>query len=91
MLRRRAVRLSALALAAAAATGCATFSDNDAVARVGDVEMTSDELADTLASSTSAADPTQTAVDAHGLPRSTLTDIQAWWCLEGPWIVRPAV
>ena len=19
------------------------------------------------------------------------TDIQAWWCLEGPWIVRPAV
>jgi hypothetical protein len=19
------------------------------------------------------------------------TDIQAWWCPEGPWIVRPAV
>ena len=31
------------------------------------------------------------ATDAHGLPRSTLTDIQAWWCPEGPRIVRPAV
>ena len=26
-----------------------------------------------------------------GMPASVLTDIQAWWCLEGPWIVRPAV
>jgi transposase InsO family protein len=31
------------------------------------------------------------AVAAHGLPASTLTDIQAGWCLEGPRIVRPAV
>jgi transposase InsO family protein len=31
------------------------------------------------------------AADANGLPRSTLTDIQAWWCPEGPRIVRPAV
>ena len=27
----------------------------------------------------------------HGIPASTLTDIQAWWCPEGPRIVRPAV
>ena len=25
------------------------------------------------------------------LDRSTLIDIQAWWCPEGPRIVRPAV
>ena len=30
-------------------------------------------------------------VARHGIPASTLTDIQAWWCLEDPWIVRPAV
>ena len=26
-----------------------------------------------------------------GIPEEVLTDIQAWWCPEGPWIVRPAV
>jgi transposase len=26
-----------------------------------------------------------------GIPAGVLSDIQAWWCLEGPWIVRPAV
>jgi transposase InsO family protein len=26
-----------------------------------------------------------------GMPASVLTDIQAWWCPEGPRIVRPAV
>jgi hypothetical protein len=30
-------------------------------------------------------------VERYGLPQSTLTDIQAWWCPEGPQIVRPAV
>jgi len=27
----------------------------------------------------------------RGIPASVLTDIQAWWCPEGPRIVRPAV
>ena len=31
------------------------------------------------------------AAAEHGFPASTLTDIQAWWCPEGPRIVRPAV
>jgi hypothetical protein len=26
-----------------------------------------------------------------GVPAEVLTDIRAWWCPEGPWIVRPAV
>ena len=51
VLRRRAVRLSVrvtvIALGAAA-TGCTTFSDNDAVARVGDVELSDDELTESL-------------------------------------------
>jgi hypothetical protein len=38
-----------LALAAAATAGCATFSDSDAVARVGDVELSSDEFATRVA------------------------------------------
>ncbi len=32
-----------------------------------------------------------TAFGRWGVPASVLTDIQAWWCPEGPWIVRPAV
>ena len=49
VLRRHAVRLAVrvavlAARVAVAATGCTTFSDNDAVARVGDVELSSDEL-----------------------------------------------
>jgi transposase InsO family protein len=31
------------------------------------------------------------AAAEHGYPASTLTDIQAGWRPEGPWIVRPAV
>jgi transposase InsO family protein len=31
------------------------------------------------------------AFDRWGIPAEVLSDIQAWWCLEGPWIVRPAV
>ena len=31
------------------------------------------------------------AMGSYGVPQQILTDIQAWWCLEGPWIVRPAV
>jgi hypothetical protein len=33
----------------------------------------------------------RTAFARWGTPAGVLTDIQAWWCLEGPWIVRPAV
>jgi hypothetical protein len=40
----RPVRLAAIALVAAAATGCATFTDDNIVARVGDAELTSDQL-----------------------------------------------
>ena len=31
------------------------------------------------------------ALTRHGVPEEVLTDIQAWWCLEDPRIVRPAV
>jgi transposase len=31
------------------------------------------------------------ALRRHGIPDHILTDIQAWWCPEDPWIVRPAV
>ena len=44
VIQRRRVRLALLALAATAAAGCTTFSDNDAVARVGDQELSTDEF-----------------------------------------------
>jgi transposase InsO family protein len=31
------------------------------------------------------------ALPTYGVPQQILTDIQAWWCPEGPRIVRPAV
>jgi len=31
------------------------------------------------------------ALIKYGIPDEALTDIQAWWCPEGPQIVRPAV
>lgn len=31
------------------------------------------------------------AFHRFGVPALVLADIQAWWCPEGPWIVRPAV
>ena len=31
------------------------------------------------------------ALARYGVPEEILTDIQAWWCPEGPRIVRPAV
>jgi hypothetical protein len=31
------------------------------------------------------------ALAKFGVPEEVLTDIQAWWCPEGPRIVRPAV
>jgi transposase InsO family protein len=31
------------------------------------------------------------ALARFGVPEEILSDIQAWWCPEDPWIVRPAV
>jgi hypothetical protein len=31
------------------------------------------------------------ALARFGVPEEVQSDIQAWWCLEGPWTVRPAV
>jgi transposase InsO family protein len=31
------------------------------------------------------------ALARYGVPEEVITDIQAWWCPEGPRIVRPAV
>jgi hypothetical protein len=45
---RLSVRVTVIALSAAAATGCTTFSDNDAVARVGEVELSNDALTESL-------------------------------------------
>jgi transposase len=33
----------------------------------------------------------EAAFGRWGVPAEVLTDIQAWWCLEGPRIVRPAM
>lgn len=49
MIRRPLTVMLALGLAAATA-GCTTFSDNDAVARVGDVSWSTDEFRDHLSS-----------------------------------------
>lgn len=59
MIKRRRARLALLALVAStAASGCATFSDDGAVARVGDEELSSDGFSEQLA----ALDPTGAAV-----------------------------
>ena len=58
VIQRRTARLALLALAAVAASGCTTFSDDDAVARVGDDELTSDALTALLDGVGSPLDPT---------------------------------
>jgi hypothetical protein len=42
--------------------------------------VTGDDVVDTF----------RAAVDVHGIPASTLTDIQTQWCLSEPASVRPA-
>lgn len=56
----RLTRVSLLALAAVVATGCGTVSDNDVAVRVGDAELTNDEVAELVASEelASPAEPT---------------------------------
>jgi hypothetical protein len=64
-------RLTMLAAAGLAATGCATFTDNDVVARVGDAELSSDELSERL-NGTADTTPEQddaAAVDADAAER----------------------
>jgi PPIC-type peptidyl-prolyl cis-trans isomerase-like protein len=53
---RRAV-LVPIFLLAGVATGCSTFSDNDSAARVGDFELSQDELGDLLIGATPMPDP----------------------------------
>ena len=55
-MNRRAVAVPILLLAGAA-TGCSTFSDNDAAARVADFELSQDELGELLVSATPGAQP----------------------------------
>ena len=50
-MNRRAVVVPILLLAGAA-TGCSTFSDNDAAARVGEFELSQDALGDLLIAAT---------------------------------------
>lgn len=68
VIARRLARTSLLALAAVAATGCATFTDNDVVARVGDAELSSTDLEQLLGPVVDPADPgaTQPVVRADG-------------------------
>jgi hypothetical protein len=53
---RRAVAVPILLLAAVT-TGCTTFSDNDAAARVGDFELSQDELGELMIAATPGAEP----------------------------------
>jgi len=53
---RRAVVVPILLLAGAA-TGCTTFSDNDAAARVGEFELSQDQLGDLMIAATPGAEP----------------------------------
>lgn len=59
VIQRRRVRLALLALAAVSATGCTTFTDDGAVARVGDEELSNDAFTDLTAAleSTQSLDP----------------------------------
>ena len=62
VIARRPVRISLLALSAAAtlaASGCSTF-DNDVVARVGDAELSSSDLESRLGPIADPVDPTAT-------------------------------
>ncbi|NND75979.1 MAG: hypothetical protein HKN44_13330 [Ilumatobacter sp.] len=64
--------LAVAVLGATFGTGCTTFSDNDAVARVGDVELSSERLRD--------------RVDARGAPQGEALDANAVREEIGAWI-----
>jgi PPIC-type PPIASE domain len=61
---RRAIVVPILLLAGAA-TGCSTVSDNDTAARVGDVELSQDELGDLLIGATPTPDPPTSVRDGE--------------------------
>ena len=54
---------------AAAATGCSTFSDNDAAARVGEFELSQDELGELLVGATPRAEPDEPVEESARRPR----------------------
>lgn len=81
-MNRRAAIVPILLLAGAA-TGCATFSDNDAAARVGDFELSQNELADLL----TAATPTTTTVPGAAPGQAVAPDANTARELLNTWII----
>jgi hypothetical protein len=77
---RRAVVVPFLLLAGAA-TGCSTFSDNDAAARVGDFELSQDELGDLLAGATPTTLPDTDPADDPGPSAETARTLLSIWIL----------
>ena len=73
-MNRRAFAVPTLLLAGAA-TGCSTFSDNDAAARVADFELSQDELGELLIASTPGAEPDEQLELSSETARSVLN---AW-------------
>lgn len=71
--RRTAVRLALLAVTAVGATGCATFTDNDVVARVGDDELRQSDLEAMLAADVAPGEELGDTAPAS-LVRSTASD-----------------
>ncbi|HWM22763.1 MAG TPA: peptidylprolyl isomerase [Ilumatobacteraceae bacterium] len=81
-MNRRAVVIPVVLLAGAV-TGCATFSDNDAAARVGDFELSQDELGDLVigATPTTTTQPGTPAVDESGASADTARNVLNIWIL----------
>jgi PPIC-type PPIASE domain len=79
---RRAIVIPILLLAAAA-TGCTTASDNDAAARVGEFELSQDELGGLLvgATPTTTTQPGTEPVDDSDLSAQTARDLLNVWIL----------
>jgi hypothetical protein len=79
---RRAIAIPVLLLAVAA-TGCSTFSDNDAAARVGEFELSQDELGDLVigATPTTTTQPGTEPVDESGASAETARNLLNIWIL----------
>jgi hypothetical protein len=61
-----------IVLLVAGATGCSTFSDNDAAARVGDFELSQDQLGELMIAATPGAEPDEQLELAADTARSLL-------------------
>jgi parvulin-like peptidyl-prolyl cis-trans isomerase-like protein len=68
-------------LLAGAATGCSTFSDNDAAARVGDFEISQDQLGDLLVGATPTTLPGSGSADDPGPSAETARNLLNIWIL----------